>query len=1630
MLTEAQREEVLDLFQLQPPAHSSQDLTGGNRIVLTVQTTDTNVTGSDTATRILQQQINVTATPEQLQLTGNVTVTGSTTDYYATAADNPANWTAMNTDAAAINTNGDSYAGTADLQMNGNFHYTTHAVEDTWFDLATNGFDFKTPWFNEDGTGSGAGNGNAEQTFAILNAYVVVRDAGGVITGLTPLTNASFQYKNAGGTVVASGTNGIAVPVANLDKVEFQSPNGFSGEVWIKVQARTIDTDANGGTTAPVDSGVAWLKNVIVEPLPDAVTLQVKQRIVMDEDTSQKLYIRTQTSDQDGSETFNVEIRGIPTGGKLEFNGHVYDTADAGSWASGGHTLTNNGDGTFTLRLNNLSQGVIEPIYTPPLHSNTNGVDTTFTVYAESVDHLYINGQPPINTLPIPISSNQTIKISVIGVPDAPILNITDKQRWIENNLDEHDGGVNTASAGGANLVDLSNFINPVTGIVHGESTYPTDSSETITLRITNMPADFDLVDAAGGPIITLGGGNGASRVWVLTTADLATAKIKLPVNYSGTVKFDVAPVVTENDGRATIFAKQNIEFYVTPSPEATLHLTSDVWEDVDNGTYGHNGELGRIDLIANTTVNGDTINETIYAVRFSKADLDAKGVTLYSDAAGTTPLVEVGGYYTVTGVTNVQSIYVRGPANFSGNIPISVDYIVADSTNDGTLGVNQTIYTGGGTSADWVSPTGHQTINHTLNFRPVTDDVDLTIPSITSTGTVVGNHATLTTSGSVTVNLGITKLPDANAGNAIDHDSSEHMNYLLITNVPDGVAVVGGVLTGDGQWIYPNSSAFNGALSDSIQFSVSHYADSLTNHPITITAITQDGTAGIKEDSEIWRLTTDFGPGGPATILPTITLTPLHPDEVEDTNFPLSDAVSAVIDFTGVNNGSAPYDMTITVRMPADDTTVFSGMNYIIVTEGGVPVKLWTKTVQVTNATAQSVLNAELANIMTDPDNHANSNTNNQGGQHMYPLDITVAFYSGGATSEDRVTSNVDLAPVTDPATLNIDATATDEGGIVPISINVTSTGGADENGDWTIIGGNLYLQLAGTVIDGQLQDSLGNPLAQVIDPAGLPPGTYYVVTGVAPNTPFNLQYAIDQNGTAEYQHGSFQLNGWVINQENGSTPLVSNGSDNIVINQVNTPPEVTIVATKPEHDGTGANAVGSVQLNITLDLDPHAVDPHEQIYSAFIKDLPSGFTVYVGASEGTAVLANNAGEGIWSIPTPGGVLPTYISIKPPAYWSGTLEDLKLVLMSGEVSPATATEVNFDLVVTPVADGIADFKPTYSFNQTGNPLTTLNLNIGMWDSERVNNAAYDENAELTRLQLTGIPNGLNTVFLANGAMIDPSRISLSGATLTIVGLTQAELDNLQILHSPTAGKISITATAQTYEVNALGVEVHTSAAWTPAASAFDLQVTGTAPVNGTSGNDTMNGTAGNDILNGLAGNDILNGNNGNDVLNGGDGDDTLNGGASNDYLIGGIDNDILNGDAGNDMLMGGAGNDTLNGGADNDILQGGTGSDSLTGGTGSDTFVWGANDIGLFATPDTDTITDFNLLGDKIDATALLTALGWNGNDATLSQFVSASGTTINIHDTANTKSVNIVVTGQSFADFEDMISKINFQT
>lgn len=142
----------------------------------------------------------------------------------------------------------------------------------------------------------------------------------------------------------------------------------------------------------------------------------------------------------------------------------------------------------------------------------------------------------------------------------------------------------------------------------------------------------------------------------------------------------------------------------------------------------------------------------------------------------------------------------------------------------------------------------------------------------------------------------------------------------------------------------------------------------------------------------------------------------------------------------------------------------------------------------------------------------------------------------------------------------------------------------------------------------------------------------------------------------------------------------------------------------------------------------------------------------------------------------------------------------------------------------------------------------------------------------------------------------------------------------------------------------------------------------------------------------------------------------------------------------GNDVLDGGMGNDILYGQGGADILIGGAGKDILFGGTGADTFVWGKSlntTTGNLVTNGTnnadgltDYIKDFSVGSDKIDAKALLDALGWNGTQATLSQFVTVSGNTIDIHNVAQTLKVYIAVEGQTFTDLNDMIAKTNFQT
>ncbi len=184
------------------------------------------------------------------------------------------------------------------------------------------------------------------------------------------------------------------------------------------------------------------------------------------------------------------------------------------------------------------------------------------------------------------------------------------------------------------------------------------------------------------------------------------------------------------------------------------------------------------------------------------------------------------------------------------------------------------------------------------------------------------------------------------------------------------------------------------------------------------------------------------------------------------------------------------------------------------------------------------------------------------------------------------------------------------------------------------------------------------------------------------------------------------------------------------------------------------------------------------------------------------------------------------------------------------------------------------------------------------------------------------------------------------------------------------------------------------------------LSLTGTAVIGtGNSLDNTLVGNAVANTLIGGAGNDYIDGGLGADRMVGGTGDDTYivdNAGdvvveqanEGKDWITSSVDyhapanieslklvgtathawaNDTGMSLFGNDLgnwLVGGLGADIITGGKGNDVIIGGAGNDRLIGGGGSDTFVFGPGS-------GRDTITDFDVINDHVDWSALLAQYG-----------------------------------------------------
>ena len=277
--SQADREAVLDGFEMTPPAHSSLDAS----VDLSIDLQDTNATtGSDTQTVSRTVEIEVTPVAE---------VAGADTDGNATD----------------------------DLTLTPGFAYTTPGAEDRYFDLNSDGFNLAAGWTNEDGDELSVTEPN---TYALLTPDLNGSSAIG----------AKFRWVENGSIVEQTfGGAAIQIPVASLGTVEFLAPPNESGTFSIGVQALTEDFDDDDEGTGTPDSatgGSAQLTSINILPVADAVSLTLGALVVGQEDTDIPLSVRPSSSDPD--ETFNIVITDIPVGAVVTYDGTTF-TATSGN---------------------------------------------------------------------------------------------------------------------------------------------------------------------------------------------------------------------------------------------------------------------------------------------------------------------------------------------------------------------------------------------------------------------------------------------------------------------------------------------------------------------------------------------------------------------------------------------------------------------------------------------------------------------------------------------------------------------------------------------------------------------------------------------------------------------------------------------------------------------------------------------------------------------------------------------------------------------------------------------------------------------------------------------------------------------------------------------------------------------------------------------------------------------------------------------------------------------------------------------------------------------------------------------------------------------------------------------------
>ncbi|MFQ1834673.1 retention module-containing protein [Aeromonas veronii] len=939
----------------------------------------------------------------------------------------------------------------------------------------------------------------------------------------------------------------------------------------------------------------------------------------------------------------------------------------------------------------------------PPKNSNVDfdliikGVvkDTATLTDASGQTHTVVNEKE---------TGSQTLHVDLVGVVDQPHFELGGTG-WVSEGAGY---AITVAEDGKAPL----NF-----KLVSGElADTPLDTSESLNLVLSGLPEGARVFDASGKELtLTFAGLDAHGKpTYQVDVSDLGNLVIQPPHNSTEDLDLIAKVVVTENDGDSKSFDVP-LHIKVEPEIDATDYSkTSHGLEDQFVVLDWHPVLSDGAEKVTHLSLSGIEPGYEIW-IRVGGVD------TQLTVNSGTVDLSDTD----LQNLLNGGQLLVKAPEDSDRDTTIQshvtvtqhdVDSgAVAQKVIDGNLHVDiQAV----------VEPDGELQIDNPLLFGFLDQPVDL---------------------------VGAFSFDDR------DPSSSERIDYLVISDLPPGFVVNGGISDGKGNWTVPAGNlgnyslqapdGFTGRVNFTVSARILDYSD---DGDISVPVVREMPVSAIF----IFANATDEKAA-------QIIFQPAAVVGVEDHVVDLGAQLKSQIVIASQDSNHDEVSIVITGLPPG---VTLQGLNYDFV-NGEYLIKL---------PTSLSGLENLTLGLPTD---------------YAGTLNLNVRVVNTDTTSGD---TKLVEKQVTLSITPEVDINGGQDGQ-PELTLQIKDVNGQPSNLEDTKIHLDLSVKLADispSVADGGLETV--KAVTITVDPkfgyflVGNQQLTTLVVSDVAalkdlvfvPKEHFSGKVPLD-----------IQVD--ILDTATTGTAQASwSGHAEFEIKPVNDPAQLTVKDVNGNEDGS-VNLGG---LGATL-IDN---DGSEQIVALQIKGVPDGFTL-------SAPAVNNGG-GVWQIPV--GTDFSKLALIPPADFSGTV-DLTFSAFTLDKGLTVPREKpgSFKVTINPVGDAIiADIQGQAS--GTEGDVITLDLGLETRDTQPTGGNAgnvHENKPEQVRVTIEGVPDGAE-IRLPNG--VAGTVVDLGGGRWQVT-TEGGKLGAVELVTNDANGALDLKITAQSLDNGALGPEVN-----------------------------------------------------------------------------------------------------------------------------------------------------------------------------------------------------------------------------